>query len=113
MPSNYASYADAAKQAKAWSDAVLRCRTRGHSWEQDINHPENGTKEGRNFIVHFYCTRDCGVTKVQKWNARGLIVDSTMHYPKDSDGHHAYLSEIGYVDREAKGALRLATLGIA
>ena len=89
---------------------MLRCRTRGHSWEQDTNHPENGTKEGRNFVVHFYCTRDCGVSKVQKWTSKGLIVESHMRYPKDSDGHDSYLSTIGYVDKEARGALRIATL---
>lgn len=103
-----ASYAATQRQAEVWSDAVLRCRTRGHSWEQT-----NSAREGRNYVVWFDCTRECGVRKTERWNNRGVILKSHLAYPKDTDGHASYLSEIGFIDREAKGALRLAALGRA
>ena len=107
----YATWAETRKLAATWSEPVLQCRTMGHAWKQNIDHPENGTKEGSNFIVHFLCTRGCEVSKVERWNARGLKVKVNMHYPSTTDGKPAYLSDIGYIDAEAKGAIRLATLG--
>ena len=110
MKGSTATTAEAKQAAAAWSDAVLECRTLGHSWHQDYEHPENGTKEGRNYLVFFYCTRECGVTRVQRWTPRGLIAKTTLHYPRTEDGHQTYLSEVGAFDRDAKGALRLLTL---
>ncbi len=108
----YATWNEAKVMAASWSEAVIKCRTRGHAWEQDVDHPENGTREGRNTVVHFYCSRGCEVTKKERWDARGLIVKKSMSYPKDSAGNQSYLSDAGYIDREAKGAIRLATLGL-
>lgn len=105
-----ATWAETKRLAATWSDAVIRCRTRGHAWDQDIDHPDNGGREGSNYVVHFVCRRDCGVQKVERWNSRGVIIKSNLRYPKDSEGNPTYLSEIGYIDREAKGAIRLATL---
>ena len=114
MPRNgIATWDEAARQARSWSGEVLACRTRGHSWEQDTSHPENGSREGRNYIVHFYCTRGCEVHKVQRWDQRGAVLRTSTSYPKDAAGHQTYLSGLGRLDAEAKGALRIATLDSA
>lgn len=108
-----ASFTEAAKQAQVWATEVLQCRTLGHAWAQDHEHEHNGTREGRNYLVYFYCTRECGVTRVQRWTPRGLIVSSSLSYPRDADGRPTYLSEVGYIDKDARGALRLATLAVS
>lgn len=105
-----ATWDEAAAQAAVWSAEVLACRTRGHSWEQDTGHPDNGSREGRNYVVHFYCTRGCEVRKVQRWDPRGAVLRSSTSYPKDLDGNPTYLSALGRLDSDAKGALRIATL---
>lgn len=95
----------AAAQARQWDDVVLTCRLRGHAWEQS-----NSRKEGRLYVVFFDCNRGCGVRKTERWDSRGRIVKAHSVYPKNADGHDMYLSTIGRLDAEARGALRIETL---
>lgn len=99
-----ATYRQARDAASRWATVVLVCRTRGHAWDQT-----NARQDGKAWDVSFRCLRECGCTKTEIWDSRGRIVRSRMHYPKDADGE-LYLSPIGRLDADARGALRLTIL---
>lgn len=104
----YATYNQASTAAKGWADAVLLCRTLGHSWRQsNAVH----VRRLRYWQVTYLCERGCGCQRYQEWNERGVPFASWMVYPKDDDGNDLYLARgIGRVVGETKGALRIESV---
>lgn len=104
----WATYTQVQTAAAGWADAVLQCRTLGHSWAQsNAVH----VRRLRYWQVTYACTRECGVIKYQEWSERGVPFASWMIYPKDEDGNELYLAEgIGRVAGETKGALRIESV---
>jgi hypothetical protein len=94
--------------AKEWTEAVLLCRTLGHSWRQS-----NAVHVRRlhYWQVSYNCDRGCGCIKYQEWSERGVVYASWMIYPRDNEGRELYLTEgIGRVAGDIKGALRIESV---
>lgn len=97
--------------ARSWASEVLKCRLLGHNWDQDGRARHYAVN--RYWLVGFICTRQCGVSKWEEWDERGLVIRKGMHYPRDeSSGEPTYLLEgFGRINADDRGALRLETIG--
>ena len=101
----WASPAVVEKASEQWSDTVIRCRTKGHDWEQ-----QNATHvvRYRYWRVQYRCTHGCLCELYEEWNERGVVLVSWVDYPKNSDGtEHYLLKGMGRLTNESKGVLRI------
>lgn len=108
-PRGAATVGEVQAAATHWSDAVLRCRLRGHSWEQEPNgHEFIHWRKSDYWHVKFFCEHGCHVRKWEEWDSRGMVTAKGMIYPRDKEGRPTYLLEdVGRMDAEGRGALRL------
>jgi hypothetical protein len=99
------NFEQAAEAVSGWSQLVLECRAYGHAWRP---HDVKNDRRARRYLVSQVCDR-CTTVRHQEMDYRGQLDPGKSWY----DYPPGYLTHgQGRMTGEARGALRIAALGL-